>query len=376
MTTNAGILRRGGGVRDTPSGHADDDRAAASRVGVVMAAYNTQRWIGESLATLQAQTVAAWDCVVIDDGSTDATRSIVADIAATDPRIVLVAHHHVGVAAARNRGLSHLGDSVGIVMFLDSDDLLLPDALDTLTQHLAIRPDAVGVFGLAEYVNSDGDPVRPGQHPELQRARRKVRGFRFRPLLAGEDSTFGDIAVYGPIWPSAVGLHRRSVLEAVGGCDPELRLLSDWDLYIRMSRRGPFAMVDRQVAWYRRHDANLTKDPVENAAGHAVVVQRAWLDADNTPAQRRLIARALWLTRAADTPMLTRTVLGAIRRGDLRHAARATKALIGHASTLTLIKLRRATLRTIQRTLEAPATTTPTNSRGHAEAGLDTDAIR
>jgi glycosyltransferase involved in cell wall biosynthesis len=307
-------------------------------VGVVMAAFNSERWIAASLESLQSQTETTWSCVVVDDGSTDSTASIVERIAVLDARIALVPQANKGVAAARNLGLRHLAGAVEELLFLDSDDLLLPDAIAALADRLASRPDAVGVFGLAEYIDEAGNAESPGIHSGIQRARRTQRGFRFTALPAGEDSTFADIALYGPIWPSAVGLHRRAAVEAVGGFDPAVRLLSDWDLYLKMSRLGPFAMIDRQVAWYRRHNSNLTSDPVANTTAHTAVVHRAWHDANNTPAQRRLIGRGWWLIRAGETLVLGRAVLGELRRGHLRRAARTCAAFLVAALTLTRVR--------------------------------------
>ncbi|HEY5454427.1 MAG TPA: glycosyltransferase [Acidothermaceae bacterium] len=333
-----------------------------SSIGVIMAAYNAERWIADSLASLQAQSVQAWCCVVVDDGSTDATASIVAGIAAADPRILLVKQIHSGVAATRNVGLHHLDGNVDVISLLDSDDVLVPDAFAVLTTALEARPDAVGVFGLAEYIDAEGKQFDAGRHPASQQDRRRIRGIRLVSVDVGDDSTFADMIVYGPIWPSAVGLHRRAALQAVGGFDPALRVISDWDAYVRMSRRGPFVMVDRQVAWYRRHDANVTNDSSATTAGRAKVLRKTWLDQENTAAQRRLIVRGLWLSRAADTPMLTRTLLGALRRGDGEHAVRASVALSRHLARLCCLPGRVSEQR-LAMLLEPSPCTTPTRTR-------------
>ena len=237
-----------------------------------------RRWIAASLASLQAQTATNWRCIVVDDGSGDTTATIVQKIAASDARIVLMRQANTGVAAARNRGIRQLEDDIRQNLFLDGDDLLLPDAIEALDAKLASRPDAVGAFGLAEYVDEAGSEIAHGRHPAAQCSRHTRRGLRFVALPLGADSTFADIALYGPIWPSAVGLHRRAAIESTGGFDSTLTLMSDWDLYLKMSRLGPFAMIERQVAWYRRHDTNLTSDPVVNSAARLAVAHRAWHD--------------------------------------------------------------------------------------------------
>jgi GT2 family glycosyltransferase len=305
-----------------------------SSIGVIVPAYNAERWVLRSLSTLQAQTVSTWQCVVVDDGSTDQTAAMVAAVAATDSRIRLVRQPNQGLAAARNAGLRELGDSVDLLMFLDSDDLLVPDAMELLLDELATRPDAVGAFGLAEYMDVDEKPVLPGAHPARQRARRVTAGLRYHPISPGADTTFADMALYGPIWPPAVALHRRAVVGAVGGFDNSLRMIEDWDLYLRMSRRGPFVMVDRQVAWYRRHDSNVSNDVVKSSFVYAGVVRKAWLDPANTAEQRHVMAVGYRRLRADQLVMVGRVMLGAAKRGNWRGTLRSGAALCWQAAIL------------------------------------------
>jgi len=259
---------------------------------VVVPAYDAERYVGASLRSLQEQTLPSWRCVVVDDGSRDGTAAIVQAVADGDQRVRLVRQPNAGPAAARSRGLAELPADVGLVGFLDSDDTLTADALAALAKSLAARPDAVGVFGVAELMDEQGRPVRAGVHPDRQRARLAIRGRRLVPLDRGADTTFADLVVWGPIWPSAVGLHRRHVLEEVGGFDPSFPVQEDWELYLRMSRRGPFAFLDRQVAWYRRHGANLTERHLDNQLQRERLLHAAWTFPDNTLRQRRDVAAA------------------------------------------------------------------------------------
>lgn len=256
-----------------------------------MTAYNSEPFIAEALGSLIAQSMPSWECVVIDDGSTDLTADIVERLAGQDQRIRLVRCAHGGVSQARNVGLASLSDSLRYVALLDSDDRYLPDALESLLAVLVDRPDAVGVFGLAEYIDQDGRPVQPGTHSALQRSRRTAQQWGLGDLDPDADSTFDDISVAGAIWPSAVGLHRREVVDAVGGFDESFTRQGDWELYVRMSRHGPYAVVNRQVVWYRRHGFNLTSDIVESCYQRERVRQKAWHSTSNTKAQRRIVAR-------------------------------------------------------------------------------------
>lgn len=263
----------------------------AAPVGVVVPAHDAERFLAATLASLQAQEVRSWACVVVDDGSHDGTTAVAATIAAGDPRVRLLRQDQAGVGAARMTGLRALPDEIELVLFLDSDDLLLPDALGALRVALAGRPDAVGAYGLADYVDAAGDPLRPGEHSGIQQVRRVLRGWRLRDQEVGTDTDFDTLAAVNPIWPAAVALLRRAAVEGVGGFDPRFRVQEDWELYLRMSRRGPFVPVDAQVAWYRRHEGNLTNTHDDNSFQQELLRHEAWSFPGNTAHQRRVVAR-------------------------------------------------------------------------------------
>lgn len=97
------------------------------RVSVICAAYNAEQWIEEALASVQAQTLTSWECIVVYDGSIDGTAAVVARFAASDGRIRLARQTNRGQGFARNVGL---GMAEGeYVCYLDADDKLAQDYL-------------------------------------------------------------------------------------------------------------------------------------------------------------------------------------------------------------------------------------------------------
>lgn len=95
-------------------------------VSVIIPAYNVEKYIGESIASVLGQTFTNWELIIINDGSTDKTQEVVEQFL-TDKRIVLVNQQNKGVSAARNKGLSlSHGDYIS---FLDGDDLWNPEFL-------------------------------------------------------------------------------------------------------------------------------------------------------------------------------------------------------------------------------------------------------
>jgi GT2 family glycosyltransferase len=243
----------------TTSGGGTPEVLAA--VGVVIAAYQAERWLPMTLRSLQQQTLTDWVCIIVDDGSTDTTGDIADTAARTDPRITVIHQSNHGVTSSRNAGIAALPD-VEHVAFLDSDDLYLPTTLHTLVTALAARPDAVGAYGLAEYIDATGARIDPGKHPAVQRTRRRYDGGRWRGHLTDvaptDDLTLAELVVANPFWPPATGLVRHSALRATGPFDQTYQVQEDWQLWLRLATHGPLLALDTPTAEYRRHDTNLT----------------------------------------------------------------------------------------------------------------------
>ena len=110
---------------------------------------------------------------MVDDGSTDKTAEIALTWAGQDDRISLQRQDNAGSSAARNRAIELLGGTEAkYLACTDSDDVLVPDAFAALVGALEARPDAVGAYGLAEYIDAHGRPMAPGAHSALQRRRK------------------------------------------------------------------------------------------------------------------------------------------------------------------------------------------------------------
>ncbi len=302
------------------------DRAAA-RVGVVVPAYQVGKYVGDTLRSVQAQTLQDWECVVIDDGSSDDTAAVVQRIAADDARIRLSRQANQGLSAARNAGIAKLSDSVQFVAFLDSDDLWLDDALSRLVEALAGDERAVGAYGYAEFIDEQGRPLDPGVHPQRQRARMRVEGLRVRRVAEREPLTFDELVVAGPVWPPAVALHRRAAVQLVGPFDTSLRQAEDVDFYTRMARHGHYVALGQQVAWYRQHAGQMTQRRAEFWFANDTVRHKAWQSAENTDRQRRAAVIA-W--RWAQLRRIARCALrlsSAVRRADWGGARRLSRGL-------------------------------------------------
>jgi glycosyltransferase involved in cell wall biosynthesis len=114
-------------------------------VGVVMAARNAERFIGEALESIVTQTVPPSTVVVVDDGSTDATAEIAARFA---PLVRVLRRPHAGISPSRNLGIASV--ETPLVAFLDADDLWLPTKLERQHEALRDEPGKSAVFCLVD----------------------------------------------------------------------------------------------------------------------------------------------------------------------------------------------------------------------------------
>jgi glycosyltransferase involved in cell wall biosynthesis len=99
-------------------------------ISVILPVYNAEKFIGRALDSLMAQTYTDFEVIVVDDGSIDRSFDIVHKYVKRDPRITGLHLDHQGVGATRNQGIEHSNGD--LFFFMDADDYLLPNALETL----------------------------------------------------------------------------------------------------------------------------------------------------------------------------------------------------------------------------------------------------
>ena len=205
---------------------------ADPRVTVVVAAFNGERFLQETLESAFAQDFDSFEVVFVDDGSEDRT----GEIAQSFP-VRYVRQENQGLPAARNAGLALArGD---LVAFLDDDDLLPPTKLRVQARYLDEHPETGCVLGRQEWILEDG--VEP---PPLQR-----------------DPIFGELG--GIQLVSA--MFRRTVLDALGGFDPTYRYAEDRDLFVRLRELGiELAVLPEVVLHKRLHGTNMTMNRPES----------------------------------------------------------------------------------------------------------------
>jgi glycosyltransferase involved in cell wall biosynthesis len=204
---------------------------------VIIPAYNAAEFLPFALKSLQAQTWAPAQVIVVDDGSTDATATVAEQHGAKCLR-----QAKAGPGAARNRGLA--AATTDYVAFLDADDWYALDKLERSLECL-VELNAAAVATDAWLVRGDKVERRKNDHRIVPSV------LTMELLLRGN-----------PIVCSTVVCRRQAILD-VGGFDenPDLIASEDYDLWLRMANVEPFAYLAEPLTFYRVHEGSLSANP-------------------------------------------------------------------------------------------------------------------
>jgi glycosyltransferase involved in cell wall biosynthesis/GT2 family glycosyltransferase len=281
--------------RTSPMGSAAFRRARGNgspRVSVVIPAFNREPFIALTIKSVLNQSFDDWELVVYDDGSTDRTFEVARACAVTDSRIRVERGPNRGVAVARNEGLALTDPGSDFVIFLDSDDLWEPDALETLVGVLDAHPEYVAAHCLARCIDSEGRPIPGDDLEEKLRDRHGFRGERLVRVEPSEPTMFSELVYQNWVLTPGTQLLRRDVVTLVGGFDPATEPADDADMAIRVSRHGPTAFVDRPLLHWRRHPQALSNTSARWSAATARLRAKTLTDPDNTAEQRDAVRLA------------------------------------------------------------------------------------
>ena len=257
----------------------------APLISVVIPAYNAAATVLETIESVRAQTFAAFELIVIDDGSTDDTVARLKSV--DDPRLRVLSYPNGGLPVARNRGLA---ESRGeFVSFIDADDSWTPDKLASQLDSLRRQPDAALAYSWTAFVDANGAflfPKEPSPH---------------------EGDVYAELLRENFVASGSNLLVRKRCAEEVGAFDPTLRAAQDWDFCLRVAAKWPFALVRRYQILYRISEGAMSANAERCERECLVVCERALSAAarprlprrEETFAAVKQYAAFLYLTRAA-----------------------------------------------------------------------------
>lgn len=230
-------------------------------VSIMMPAYNAAPYIEEAIKSICAQTYLHWQLICYDDGSTDETVSLVAALAATEPRIQLHRGVHGGRGKARNAALQYCNGD--LVAMCDADDISLPHRFAEQVDFLNKNPgiDAVGGYQIPF---SGALPSQDG-HVIVWPTEVQAIAEKFDALRMG--------------MPNCAVMIRRKCFDRVGGFDEALLRSQDFGFFLKLHRAGGrFANLAMPLVYYRQ-EGNIPSYSywLDSEKYHALAVDRAGL---------------------------------------------------------------------------------------------------
>jgi glycosyltransferase involved in cell wall biosynthesis len=276
-------------------------------VTVVVPSFNRASTIEAALRSIQRQTCALWEAVVVDDGSVDDGADRVARLASEDSRIRLIRHgHNRGAQAARNTGI--YAARTKWIAFLDSDDEWMPESLELRLD--AARRSRLHVIHTGAYVIRENGDKSLYELPATQ-------GWVYTQLLKQP----------GPMFQSLLVV--REAFTKIGGLDERIVALQEWETSIRLAKHYQFGFLATPTfLWDCRASDTITKDRRRDAMGYEQVVQKHFFSMLRTGPEtlsthyRKL---ALRYTQANAKPQALRTSLYAKFWQLARSAPRALR---------------------------------------------------
>jgi GT2 family glycosyltransferase len=205
-------------------------------VTIIIPTFNRCSLLKRALESIYKQTVAKFEIIVVDDGSTDDTAAMIQRSFAD---VTYIYQTNKGVSAARNKGLEHAKGNW--LAFLDSDDEWLSSKLALQIKQLQLMPEY-------KVCHTEERWVRNGIRVNQKNKHKKTGGWIFRqclPLCA--------------MSPSSILIH-RSVFDQVGHFDTSLPACEDYDLWLRITAKYPVLYIEEpQIIKYGGHDDQLSK---------------------------------------------------------------------------------------------------------------------
>lgn len=212
--------------------------SSAVTISVLLPVWNCPHYVGQAVESILNQSYSDFECIIIDDGSTDNTPEILRKY--QDPRIRLVQHANRGLAATLNEGIELARGKY--IARQDQDDISLPDRLTKQLAYMESHPEC-GLLGTwAQIMEGDRLTERYHRHPSC-------------PCELSYQLLFNNPFVHSSV------MVRKSVLETVGGysTDPSRQPPEDYELWSRLSRLSSVANLPEVLLYYREVPGSMSR---------------------------------------------------------------------------------------------------------------------
>ena len=214
------------------------------RVSIVIPAYNAQKYIVESVESMLVQTFTDFECIVVDDGSTDRTGQLLAMLAERDSRVRPLHVPHGGIVEALNAGIDTArGD---LIARMDADDVALPNRLEEQVRYMDGHPDVVALGSKVMLVDPYNSPL---WEIEVKTEHKDIDA----ELMSGNGW-----ALFHP-----TSIIRKKALVQVGKYRPEYQWSEDIDVFLRLAEVGKLANLATSTLRYRQHYASVNRTKLD-----------------------------------------------------------------------------------------------------------------
>jgi glycosyltransferase involved in cell wall biosynthesis len=208
----------------------------SSKVSIVIPNYNQMHYLRSSIQSVLNQTYKNFEIVIIDDGSTDDSKSVISGFG---DRVRCIYQENKGLAGARNTGIhAARGELIGL---LDADDEWMPSYLERMVSFANANPEAAVYYCRAQAMDANGDPL-----PQI-----------FGGPPVPPDQLYHTLLRANFIIPSTILMIKSAITQA-GLFDPDLRSLEDWDLWLRLLPTHRIIGIDDILVKYRIHGSSLS----------------------------------------------------------------------------------------------------------------------
>jgi glycosyltransferase involved in cell wall biosynthesis len=211
------------------------------QISIVMPAYNEERFIGEAIESVLAQTCSEFELIILNDGSNDRTLEIVQSYAQRDSRVHVVSHSNIGIVSTLNRGLALAANEW--VVRMDADDVMMPNRLERQMAFVVEHPELAVASSWVKHIDSEGRII-------AKNSSHLITHEAVQELYMGNK-------LIGISHPASI--LRRSAVEAVGGYRSKFRITEDSDLWIRLLEAGHKILVQPEyLLKYRIHGGSVS----------------------------------------------------------------------------------------------------------------------
>ena len=209
-------------------------------ITVLMAVYNGERWLAESIHSVLEQTFTNFEFIIVNDGSDDSSLQIISQYAKKDSRIRIYTKQNTGLADSLNYGI---GEARGEwVARIDADDICSVDRLKKQIARARLNKDLVLVGSGLTIIDGNGQqskiPLYPEGHIRLTR-----RLFRGSPFFAHSSAFF-----------------RLTAVCELGGYRTQFHRSQDQDLWLRLAQLGKITCIKESLVYIRKHDQQISLD--------------------------------------------------------------------------------------------------------------------